>query len=165
MVLGVDVGTAIVGWGMVSYSPQDKYGLKLVDYGTIRTDSDVEMPKRLVEIHAGLRQLIKNYGPAVAAVESLFFFKNQKTVMTVSQGRGVILLACEQEGLPIFEYTPLQVKSAVSGFGRAEKKQVQMMVKQLLGREEMPQPDDAADGLAIAICHIFNSNSRLPKVS
>lgn len=153
-ILGIDVGTAILGWSVVEKDPQAKNQLKLIDYGAITTEPVTPMPARLDEIYQKLCEVIDYYKPTQTAVESLFFFKNQTTVMTVSQARGVILLSCQQKSLEIFEYTPLQVKQAVTGYGRAEKKQVQQMVKAILSLKEIPKPDDAADAIAIAICHI-----------
>mgnify|MGYP000724551573 CR=1 FL=1 len=153
-VLGVDVGTAIVGWSVVQYAPKSRNQMKIINYGVIRTSSKQDMPERLGIIWQELTQIIKDYEPCHAAVESLFYFKNQTTVMSVSQARGAILLACQQSGLRIAEYTPLQVKTGVTGYGRANKEQVQKMVKLILGLSEIPKPDDAADALAIAINHL-----------
>jgi crossover junction endodeoxyribonuclease RuvC len=153
-VLGIDVGTAIVGWSIVKHNSRAQNQMEVIDYGVITTSSRIEMPERLECIYAGLDGLIDKHNPNHMAVESLFFFKNQKTVMSVSQARGVILLAGQVKGLGIFEYTPLQVKTAVTGYGRADKKQVQKMVKLILGLKEIPKPDDAADALAIAVNHL-----------
>lgn len=163
-VLGIDVGTAITGWSIVDYDLQARNRMKLIDYGAVITEAGEQMPDRLGQIYLGLLHIIGTYNPTETAVESLFYFKNQTTVMTVSQARGVILLAAQQSGLEIFEYTPLQVKSAVTGYGRAEKKQVQAMVKSIMGMKEIPKPDDAADAIAIAICHLNSSNSLLKKL-
>lgn len=152
--MGIDVGTAIVGWSVLQYDPKVKNQTRLLDYGVVTTKSGVPMPKRLEEIWEGLQALLDLYKPEHMAVESLFFFKNQTTVMTVSQARGVILLAGQQARAEIFEYTPLQVKTGVTGYGRADKKQVQNMVKMILGMKEIPKPDDAADAIAIAINHL-----------
>lgn len=152
-VLGIDVGTAIVGFGIViKDSKQNK--IKCLDYGTITTPSTLPMPERLQIIFDELNNLLKLYTFRAAAVESLFFANNQKTVMTVSQARGVILLALQLNNVAISEYTPLQVKQGVTGYGKAEKSQVQNMVKAILGLDKLPKPDDAADALAIAITHI-----------
>jgi len=152
-VLGIDVGTAIVGWGVVTLDPKLNK-IKSLGYGTIETNSKLEMPARLEIIYKDLSELVKLYAIDAVAVESLFFANNQKTVMTVSQARGVILLVLQQAGLVISEYTPLQVKQGVTGYGKADKKQVQQMVKAILSLVEVPKPDDAADALAIAITHI-----------
>jgi len=156
VVLGIDVGTADTGWGVISITDGK---MKLLGYGSIKTSSKLPMPTRLKQIHDELSALIQEYQPQEMAVESLFYFKNQKTVMTVSQGRGVILLVGEEQHQQIFEYTPLQVKMGVTGYGRAEKKQVQQMVKLIMGLAEVPKPDDAADAVAIAITHINTHKS------
>lgn len=160
-ILGIDVGTAILGWSILEKDPQSPNQMKLIDYGAIFTEPVDTMPARLDQIFGKLCEVIDHYKPNQTAIESLFFFKNQKTVMTVSQGRGVILLVCQQKKLEIFEYTPLQVKQAVTGYGRAEKKQVQTMVKAILGLKEIPKPDDAADAIAIAICHLQTSGNKM----
>jgi crossover junction endodeoxyribonuclease RuvC len=158
IVLGIDVGTADTGWAIISVEQEKR---KLLAYGSIKTSSKDPMPYRLVQIHEKLGDIIKEYEPMEMAVESLFYFKNQKTVMTVSQGRGVILLTAEENHLQIFEYTPLQVKMGVTGYGRAEKSQVQQMVKLIMGLTEIPKPDDAADAIAIAITHINTYRANL----
>lgn len=150
-VLGIDCGTAIVGWALIDFKGNE---MKVVDYGDIRTEKEKSIGKRLFEIFESLTVLIDKYHPSDMAVEDLFFFKNSKTVISVSEARGVILLAGERRGLSIYNYTPLQVKIAVTGYGRAEKKQVQLMVTKILKLKEMPKLDDTADALAISICHI-----------
>ncbi|MEA1936806.1 MAG: crossover junction endodeoxyribonuclease RuvC [Patescibacteria group bacterium] len=153
IILGIDPGTATTGYGVVE-SNQGK--LKAIDYGCILTDKKLEMPERLDFLGEELKKIIKKYQPQALAVEELFFFKNTKTIITVGQARGVILFVGKNSGrktgLDIYEYTPLQVKQAVVGYGRAEKKQVQQMVKAIFGLNEIPKPDDAADALAVAIC-------------
>lgn len=156
--IGIDVGTATTGWAVLQTNPAKLNGLELLGYGAILTPAGSPMPSRLNQIFLDLQELIAKYQPEMMAVESLFFFKNQTTVMTVSQGRGVILLAGERSGLQISEYTPLQVKSAVTGYGRAEKRQVQEMVKSILGLKEIPKPDDAADAIGICITHLSSIN-------
>jgi crossover junction endodeoxyribonuclease RuvC len=156
IILGIDVGTATTGWAILK-SDQNKP--ITLGFGIISTSSTSPMPFRLSEIYANLAEIIDRYQPTHAAVESLFFFKNQKTVMTVSQARGVLLLGLEQKGVIISEYTPLQVKTAVTGYGRAEKKQVQEMTKVILNLESVPKPDDAADALAIGLCHLQSINN------
>ena len=153
-ILGIDPGTATTGFGLVS-----KEGPKLtkLDCGVISTSKSLEMPKRLSILHDDLQEIFKAHKPDVIAVEKLFFTNNITTAMTVSQARGVVLLVAEQNGIAIAEYTPLQVKMAVSGYGKATKKQVQEMVKKILKLEVIPKPDDAADALAIAICHSANN--------
>ena len=147
--MGIDPGIATTGWGLV-----EKQGNKfaLVDFGTITTPACDPHSARLVELHEKLNQVIKKYSPAVVAVEELFFAKNVKTAIAVGQARGVILLTVKENHLPLLEFTPLEVKQAITGFGRATKKQIQNMVKILLGLKVIPRPDDAADALAIAIC-------------
>jgi crossover junction endodeoxyribonuclease RuvC len=154
LVLGVDPGTAITGYGLV----QEAEGqLQAVAYGAITTPSDWTMPQRLLKIYRDLTALIREYSPTEGAVEQLFFSRNVKTALAVGQARGVALLALAEGGLAVHEYTPLQVKQSVVGYGRAEKAQVQELVKLLLGLEVVPQPDDAADALAIAICHLHSA--------
>lgn len=152
-IFGIDPGTATTGFGLIS-----KEGPKLVkiDCGVISTSKDLEMPKRLGILYDDLQEIIKAHKPDVVVVEKLFFTNNITTAMTVSQARGVVLLVAEQNSIRTAEYTPLQVKMAVSGYGKATKKQVQEMVKKILKLEVIPKPDDAADALAIAICHSAN---------
>lgn len=152
-VLGIDPGTATTGWGIIE---KQSGHLRAVGYGVISTPAGLDMPRRLVMIDQEIKQLIREYQPDAAAVEEIFHHKNAKTVVTVAQARGVMLLGLSLAGLAIAEYTPLQVKQSVVGYGQAEKHQVQMMVQRLLKLSEMPRPDDAADALAIAICHIHS---------
>jgi len=156
LVLGVDPGTAITGYGLVRQVPEGDQ-LEAVAYGAITTPSDWAMPERLQRIYRDLTALIREHHPTEAAVEQLFFSRNVKTALAVGQARGVILLALAEGGLPVHEYTPLQVKQSVVGYGRAEKAQVQELVRLLLGLDAVPQPDDAADALAIAICHLHSA--------
>lgn len=160
-VLGIDTGIAIAGWAIVEKASGTSVKDNLIDFGAIITEAGEKTGKRLDMIYEGIRGVIENYKPDVAAVESLFYFKNQKTVMGVSQARGVILLAAERSGLPIFDYTPLQVKTSVTGYGRADKKQVQKMVKLIYGLKTVPKPDDAADAIAVATCHLSTHNNVL----
>ncbi len=150
-VLGIDVGFAITGWSIVE---KERGVLSIIDYGVITTSPKESLPARLYEIYDGLKHIIKKYKPDHCAVESLFYFKNQKTVIDVAQVRGIILLAAQEKKLNIFNYTPLQVKIAVTGYGRAEKKQVQEMVKKIFNLLEIPKPDDAADAIAVSFCHL-----------
>ncbi len=154
-ILGIDPGTAIVGWGMIETSGR-KIGNtvvpKVLSCGVITTKSGTPDADRLEIIFDSISDIIKGGKPDSVAVEQLFFFKNQKTIMTVSQSRGAIILAVRKSRTPMFEFTPLQVKQAVCGYGRADKNQVQEMVKALLHLKEIPKPDDAADALAIALC-------------
>lgn len=156
--IGIDVGTATTGWAVISFL-DSKFVVE--GFGVIETSKHDLMPDRLLQINQELSALIAQYQPVEMCVESLFFSKNQKTVMTVSQARGVILMAGASARLPMFEYTPLQVKQAVTGYGRAEKPQVQQMVKVILGLESIPKPDDAADALAICIAHLNTSQQLL----
>lgn len=149
-VLGIDPGYALVGFGVLDY---DNYQNSIVDFGVISTTKDEEMPDRLYKIYQGVKELIKTYNPDVMAIEELFFFRNITTAIPVAQARGVIIVACRECGVPIYEYTPLQIKQALTGNGRAEKKQVQFMVKVLLNLDNIPKPDDAADAVAVAITH------------
>jgi len=157
LVLGVDPGTAITGYGLV-WAEGDS--LRLVDYGAITTSSDKPLPQRLQEIYRQLTALIREKQPSSAAVEKLFFSRNVRTALSVGQARGVALLAMANAGLIVHEYTPLEVKQAVVGYGRATKEQVQEMVRMLLGLDSVPQPDDAADAIAVAICHIHSIKVR-----
>ena len=157
LVLGIDPGTAITGYGLVWGEGDD---LKLVDYGAITTPSYESLPERLREIYHQLTTLIQERQPAEAAVEKLFFSRNVRTALSVGQARGVALLAVANADLEIHEYTPLEVKQAVVGYGRASKEQVQEMVKMLLGLDSVPQPDDAADAIAVAICHIHSARMK-----
>jgi len=154
LVLGIDPGTAITGYGLVKGEGDD---LTLVACGAITTSSDWPLPERLQRIYQELTALIEDQQPTAAAVEELFFSKNVRTALSVGQARGVALLAAANAGLPIHEYTPLQVKQAIAGYGRATKDQVQQMVKMLLALDSVPQPDDAADAIAVAICHIHSA--------
>jgi len=147
-ILGIDPGTATTGWGVIKKTKK----LNWVGHGLITTPANLSTAERLVKLNREISSLIKKYKPSIAAVEDIFFFKNLKTAIKVSQARGVILLAISKSKIPIVEYTPLQVKQAVACYGRAEKIQVQKMVKILLNLKEIPRPDDAADALAIAIC-------------
>jgi len=150
IILGLDPGTATTGYGFIK---EEKGKLELVDYGCIKTYPKDNPSERLAIIFDELKSLIKKYKPDEAAVEELFFSSNTKTAIAVGQARGVLLLTIEKSKTPVSEYTPLQVKQALVGYGRAEKKQVQIMVKTLLKMDHLPSQDDAADALAVAICH------------
>lgn len=154
-ILGVDPGTAIVGIGLIDLIGS-RY--KIVDFGCIRTSPKDDDVKRLHQVFKGMQEIINDFEPDCLAVEELFFNKNTKTALSVGQARGVILLSGVEKKLPVFEYTPLQVKQAIVGYGRAEKRQVQEMVKILLKLDKRPTPDDAADALAVAICHAHSKN-------
>lgn len=150
IILGIDPGIAIVGYGVIKCKGNN---FKALEYGCINTDAREEFPNRLKIIYEELGKIIDKYEPDDLAIEELFFNKNVKTAIKVGQARGVEILACANKGLDIYEYTPLQIKQAVVGYGRAEKKQVQEMVKMFLNLENIPKPDDVADALAVAICH------------
>ena len=157
IILGIDPGTATTGFGIIRVVGNS---IKPVDYGIISTPTGVPMEQRLVMIYEQINQIIQTWKPEQVAIEELFFNKNITTGITVGQARGVLLLACAQNGLEVHEYTPLQVKQALVGNGRAEKKQVQFMVKTFLGLRDVPKPDDAADALAIAICHTHHYQTK-----
>ena len=150
LILGIDPGYAIIGWGVVRFE-RGKY--IPVDFGAITTDAGTPVNRRLELIYDQLNTLLDTHHPDAVAVEKLYFQNNQKTAIDVAQARGVTMLALQQHGVPVFEYTPLQVKSAVTGFGQAQKPQVMEMTKRLLRLKAVPKPDDTADALAIAICH------------
>lgn len=149
LILGIDPGTAITGFGAVK---KIKNKLECLDYGIIETNKKDSQQERLNTLYNQTTKLITKYKPDIIAVEKLFFFKNLKTAMPVAEARGVILLACEKKKLPAKEITPLQVKMGICGYGRADKKQVQEMVKIILNLDKIPKPDDAADALGVAIC-------------
>ena len=158
IILGIDPGLAIVGWGAVEYSGSH---FKVLGYGAIETPAGMPTEQRLSMIFDGIKALIGTYHPEHMAVEELFFNTNITTGIRVAEARGVILTCAHKMGVKIFEYTPLQVKQSVVGFGRADKKQVITMVTMLLGLNKPPKPDDTADALAIAICHAHSGNSRI----
>ena len=153
-ILGIDPGYAILGYGVVDVS-----GTKLspVDYGVIETTPDERLPERLNRLYDGTCALIEKFHPDMAVFEELFFYHNATTAIQVGAGRGVAMLAAQQGGIPLYEYTPMQIKLAVTGNGHADKKQVQQMVKLLLNLKTVPKPDDAADALGAAICHANTS--------
>ena len=149
IVLGIDPGTAATGYGVLERTGTR---LRAIDFGCLATDPSVSPEGRLLAIHAGISELIETHRPALVAVERLFFNKNVQTAFAVGQARGVVLLAAAQHRIPVHEYTPNEVKVAVTGYGRAPKEQVQRMVQLVLGLPALPRPDDAADALAVAIC-------------
>lgn len=149
-ILGIDPGSGIIGFGLIAKGSNPK----MIDAGVIRTTIGDETASRLVELYASLKELITELKPDVAAVEKLFFAQNVTTAMQVSQARGVILLALAESGIPIYEYTPLQIKMAMTGYGRATKAQIQEMVRVQLGLKQKPKPDDCADALACALTHV-----------
>lgn len=153
-VLGIDPGTATTGWAVL----EEKSGkIVPVAFGHISTDKNTPEAERLAEIAADLEKIIEKYRPQEGAVEQLFFFKNKKTIIQVGQSRGSVLLTLNRKNVKVFGYTPLQVKQALTGYGKAEKRQVQLMAKTILGLKSIPRPDDVADAIATALCHI---NSR-----
>jgi crossover junction endodeoxyribonuclease RuvC len=159
LAIGIDPGTAITGYGFVQENEDGS--LSVVSYGTILTAPDMSMPERLLELYRRLREQLLLHHPQSSAVEKLFFQRNVRTALAVGQARGVVLLALAECGIPVAEYTPLEVKQAVAGYGGADKNQVQQMVRVLLGLPDIPRPDDAADALAIAICHLHSARSQL----
>ena len=150
IILGIDPGVATIGFGVVDAQRQKN---TLLQYGVITTPPGIPLSARLLQISNDMEQLIRQFKPDEMAVEELFFSKNITTGIAVAHGRGVVLLAAEKLGVPVFEYTPMQVKQAVVGYGKAEKKQVMIMTQRLLNMKQIPRPDDAADALAIALCH------------
>ena len=159
-IIGIDPGYAIMGLGILDLKGNK---FSVVDYGSITTDAGVEAAKRLQHIYAELGAIIAKYQPEEAAIEELFFNNNAKTVILVGEARGIAVLACANAGLEISEYTPLQIKQALVGYGRADKKQVQAMVKAILNLKEVPKPDDTADAVAAAICHGHSRGRRVIK--
>lgn len=157
-ILGIDPGYAIVGYGVLEYEKNKFYP---VEYGAITTQAHTDFQERLKEVFVSVDEVIKRTQPEALAIEKLFFTTNQKTVIQVAQARGVILLAASMNGIPVYEYTPLQIKQSVTGYGKAIKSQVQDMTKRLLRLEKVPKPDDTADRLAVAICHGYSYRSKL----
>lgn len=155
IILGIDPGTAITGYGVIS---ERAGSLQALDQGAILTPSSDPLAARLVSIYDGLRALIERYRPEAVAVEELFFARNARTALSVGHARGVVLLAVAQSNIPLYHYKPAQVKQAVTGYGAADKRQIQEMVRMLLGLDDIPRPDDAADALAVAICHAHSAS-------
>lgn len=153
LVIGIDPGTATTGYGLVRDTDQ---GLEVIDFGAVLTPAGLPQEQRLVMLFEELKKIILLHRPESAAVEKLFFSRNVTTAITVGQARGVALLALAQSGLPVGEYTPMEIKQAVAGYGGADKNQVQQMVRAILNLKSIPKPDDAADALAIAICHLHS---------
>ena len=149
VILGIDPGYAITGYGVVSY---EKNHFSVLDYGAITTKAHTPFEQRLLTLHQQLDVVISRFHPDVMAIEELFFQRNTTTAIGTAQARGVLILAAAEANIPVYEYTPMQIKQAVTGYGRADKNQVSTMVKMLLHLEEMPKPDDVTDALAIAIC-------------
>lgn len=160
-ILGIDPGYAIVGWGVLEF---DNMRFKVIKYGSVTTSTDTPFDRRLAEIYGDMCSVLDMFKPDCMSIEKLYFNTNITTGIDVAQARGVIMLAAVQRNVPIFEYTPLQVKSAVTGYGRAEKHQVQEMTRTILGLKEVPKPDDTADALALAICHGHTGGSKLSEI-
>lgn len=155
-IIGIDPGYAIVGYGIVDYAGNR---FKPVKYGAVLTEAKTEFTSRLDHIYSELTDIINEYRPESMSIEKLYFNTNTTTAIDVAQARGVILLAAKKNGVPVYEYTPLQVKQSVTGYGRAEKKQIMEMTRMLLGLDKVPKPDDTADALALAICHAHTNGS------
>lgn len=162
VILGIDPGYAIIGYGIINY---DSNRFSVLKYGAVLTSAGEKFSSRLGSIYSDINEIILKSKPDAISIEKLYFNTNTTTAIDVAQARGVILLAAAQNNIPIFEYTPLQVKSAVTGYGRAEKKQVMDMIKNILRLEKIPKPDDTADALALAVCHAHSSGSIYGKLS
>lgn len=160
-IIGIDPGYAIVGYGILDY---DKSSFSVVNYGAVTTAAGTSFDRRLMEIYSDMCTVLDMFKPDCMSIEKLYFTNNKTTGIDVAQARGVILLAAVQREIEIYEYTPLQVKQAVVGYGRAEKHQVQEMVKNILRLKEIPKPDDTADAVALAICHGHSSGSQLTRL-
>lgn len=156
-ILGIDPGYAIMGYGVLDYNGNR---FKTVGYGSVETEAGLPMPERLKLLYDGLTEIIQKYEPDEVSIEELFFNRNVTTAIGVGEARGVAMLACVEGGLVVSEYTPMQIKQALVGYGKAEKPQVQMMVKTILNLPEVPKPDDTADAVAAAICHAHSRNAR-----
>ncbi|MCI5840000.1 MAG: crossover junction endodeoxyribonuclease RuvC [Peptoniphilaceae bacterium] len=154
-IIGIDPGIAIMGYGIV-----DLIGnrLKVIEYGVVTTSSSTDTPKRLEILYQNLDDIIKEFNPDEYAIEELFFNQNVKTAITVGHARGIQVLCAQKNNLPIYEYTPLQIKQSITGYGRAIKKQMQLSIKTILNLSKTPTPDDAADALCVAVCHAFSQN-------
>ena len=157
IILGIDPGYAIVGWGVIEKNSKGK--INVIDYGAINTDKNMNLPSRLVAIDKSMKILLDKFKPDILAIEELFFNTNITTAIKVAQARGVIISAAHQAGVKIFEYTPLQIKVGLTGYGRAEKKQIQYMTKVMLNLKSIPKPDDTADALAVALTHAQTNNT------
>lgn len=158
-ILGIDPGYAIVGYGVIDYMPGNRF--HVAAYGAITTDAGTPFEQRLIKIYDDMNYVIQRAKPEVLAIEKLYFTNNKTTGIGVGEARGIILLACAQAGLPIYEYTPNEIKLSVTGYGKAEKKQVMELTKEILGLEKVPKPDDTADALAVAITHAHTSSNLL----
>ena len=160
-ILGIDPGYAILGWGVLDYTGNR---FKTVAYDSLLTDAGVPMPDRLRSLYLGLEDIIRRYQPDECSIEELFFNRNVTTAIGVGEARGVAMLACANHDIPVFEYTPMEIKVALTGYGKAEKKQMQMMVKTILNLNEVPKPDDTADAVAAAICHAHSGGYNLSRL-
>ncbi len=160
-ILGIDPGYAIVGYGVVEY---DNFRFKTVGYGAVITNAGTPFCERLEIIYNDLMTVIEKYRPECMSIEKLYFNTNTTTAIDVAQARGCILLAAQKSGIPVFEYTPLQVKQSITGYGKAEKRQVMEMIKSFLSLEKIPKPDDTADALALAVCHGHSAGSSFGKL-
>jgi crossover junction endodeoxyribonuclease RuvC len=150
VVVGFDPGTARLGYGVISSDDQPE----ALDFGVLETTPDESMPQRLKQLYDGIVEIMRRYRPDICAIEQLFFSRNVTTALSVGQARGIVMLAAANAGIPVQEYTPAEVKQAVSGYGKADKGQMQEMVRIVLGLDAVPYPDDAADALAVALCHV-----------
>ncbi len=159
-VLGIDPGYAIVGWGVLEY---DQNRFTPLAFGAVTTPAKTEFTYRLSKIYTDVTEIMQQHRPQALSIEKLFFNTNATTAIDVAQARGVILLAARQNNIPVFEYTPLQVKQAVTGYGKADKKQVMELTRRLLNLQKVPRPDDTADALAMAICHCHSASSLIFK--
>lgn len=159
IIIGIDPGYAITGFGVLEYEGNH---FKLIESGSIQTKAGIPLPTRIAKIYDDMNALIEKYKPDAIAIEELFFNRNTTTAIGVAQGRGAVLIAAAKTSTPIYEYTPLQVKQGVTGYGRADKKQVQMMVKTVLGLEKVPKLDDTTDAIAIGICHAHSHRFAKP---
>ena len=157
LILGIDPGLATTGFGLVSSSPKNRSEFKCITYGTIDTTPDLILPDRLKKIHTDLNRVITQYQPQALVMENVFFFKNAKTIVPVSQAQGVILLSAAKKRMPVYRYTPIEVKMTITGFTKADKKDVQREIRKILHLEEIPKPDDAADALSIATTYLIRS--------
>lgn len=162
IILGIDPGTATTGYGVImvkNLKSKARDNFKCLSFGSIETKPSSVMPERLKIINNELNKIIKKYQPRILAVENIYFFKNLKTAMPVSQAKGVILLTAAKKNVPVYEFTPMQVKMMVTGSGKADKKEVQKKIKSFFGLKELPKPDDAADALAIALTYVFSKRA------
>ena len=161
-VIGIDPGTGILGFGVVDF--QAHKNPQVIDVGVVATPAHTKLKERLLDIYNSLNEIIETTHPDVMSIEKLFFARNITTAISVAEARGVVILVAALHNLPVFEYTPLQVKQSVTGYGRAEKQQMMEMTRLLLNLEKIPRPDDAADALAVAICHAHSAGSLLSRM-